>query len=257
MEIFKRAYSLAFLAIAGAFAIAFAGISIYSNSWRHGDNLFASGLASASSPQDVASQQGMAGRLHLYDSNNQDLGILLDVGTVGEQFSCRGPSPTPCSVIETSIFEWETKHDWYRTYLPNFQIILEFSESARYATSTGPSYTAAPARVKPYTSISGAAYLVPFITSLAPELISYTGPNCTGQSFRRLAPHNYLVRGYATTSPRDFKVAKGLQWLVSASEFTANGCQNVSRSMFGSLLKPITLPFSEPLAWPLSIRPSR
>ena len=85
--------------------------------------------------------------------------------------------------------------------------------------------------------------------------IFFTGSNCTGNAYTRIS---YIGPSAITgiTGPRYFKGTTDSGGInTTLSYFDGTRCQNTSpETTMTYLLNEITLPFTEPLAWPLSIK---
>jgi len=159
--------------------------------------------------------QGLPGKdglsVHLFDGNNQDLGILLDAdlynGGITRQF---------------------------RTYLPDENVIVSFFLTHQQRK-------------------------VQFADGGVSSGIFFEGLNCTGNpSFRipHSSPHMVYRMISETISPRYFTFLNDEGDILTKSYFDGAICQNfVSPQLqYGYALREISIPFTEPIAWPLEIR---
>jgi hypothetical protein len=150
---------------------------------------------------------GLPGKqYHLYDANNQDLGVLISA--TGNR---------------------------YQTFLPDLGVFVSIHESS--LTQTNSPYD-------PYLSVGDDA------TAL------YASADCTGDGFLPVLVPLYVLHdehGQYLLPTSDLPVTR-----VSLSVFrSANGgtCQSMSAQAFNAtyLLKPITLPFSDPVVKPVHV----
>lgn len=147
-------------------------------------------------PQGLQGHSGL--NLHLFDGNDQYLGIFLSLN-----------------------------QEMFTTFLPQENVIIDFS--------------------KHYNNFGD-------VIRLRQEEIQFTEVNCSGNP--------YTIRT-SVAADTLMKAAQGLYYkvttdpvvvLITTSRMNSGGCNNTSSRDSLRRLEQVSIPFTEPVAWPLEIR---
>jgi hypothetical protein len=154
---------------------------------------------------------GIASALHLFDANDQDLGILVGVHDSPDQFT---------------------------TYLPGIKALVKFVQNLNTAELDDSSLTVY------FTELdcTGTA----FATGVRPMALL----RVEGSSTTPIFNGDYVTK-LSDINPSDALAAKSRTWPQP------DGCRNNAGSPGATdqvLVQFVTLPFTEPLAWPLEIK---
>jgi len=183
--------------------------------------------------------QGPAGQnLHLFDANGQDLGILVDAEIYFEAElleRLKSNLPLTPSLPAGSIPPTVLEKKLFKTYLSTLGVSPLIMERSRSETA------------EIVSPLSGG--------------IVFEEMDCTGTAFSldrtdrvAIAP-NMLIRA---AGPRYFKFGVRMGALNGQSflpETIGQPCMNTATSTANGIqLEEVTLPFTEPIAWPLEIR---
>jgi len=159
--------------------------------------------------------QGPAGQqLHLVDANSNEIGILLNT-------------------------EPDGNHALHYVYLPTLGVIAKIKDSEYFRSATILS-----------ANSQGSNWISP---------VAFDGPNCTGTAFIPFSNTDSFSRFALTKTgtSRYFKFSGQVAPSITAlSSINTNpsACQSINSSYQNvPILQEITLPFSDPLAWPLQI----